>query len=157
MNFIGNLIVLVGVVGVLVGLISIVFPLRFLHVYNRWMAIAVLVISCVMVNAGTQISPKLRAESAVREAQAAADRQRAEYERAHASRVAKESGSTSTSKPWLTTSGGCKTDVNGNMSCAHQSSADMGIFGKSTSTTTMKCGTHLVTGAYECKSESSSN
>jgi hypothetical protein len=121
------------------------------------MAIAVLVISGVMVNAGTEISPKLRAESAIREAQAAADRQRAEYERAHANALAKESGSTPASKPWLTSSGGCKTDANGDMTCAHQSSANMGILGKSTTTSTMKCGSNLVTGAYECKSEMSSN
>jgi hypothetical protein len=59
-------------------------------------------------------------------------------------------------KPAYTSSGGCKTDINGDMNFSH--SSNVNLFGsKSTSTSSMKCGRNLVTDAYECKSAASSN
>jgi hypothetical protein len=62
--------------------------------------------------------------------------------------------SSSASKPAYQSSGSCKTDINGDMTCSHDASLDFG-FGKSTSNTTMKCRTNPVTQAQECKTESS--
>jgi hypothetical protein len=57
-------------------------------------------------------------------------------------------------KPAYTSSGGCKTDVNGDMKCSH--SSELNLFGSTgRSASEMKCGQNLVTLAYECKSESS--
>jgi hypothetical protein len=57
-------------------------------------------------------------------------------------------------KPSYTSSGGCKTDVNGDIKCSH--SSELNLFGSTgRSTSEMKYGQNPVTLAYECKSESS--
>ena len=68
MNFLGYFFGFIGTIGLLVGLVSVVYPLRFFYVYNRWMTTAVVVVSVMLVSAGTEISPKLKAENAVRQA-----------------------------------------------------------------------------------------
>jgi hypothetical protein len=56
-------------------------------------------------------------------------------------------------KPAYTSSGGCKTDVNGDMKCSH--SSEMNLFGSTShATSETKCGQNLVTLAYECKTDS---
>lgn len=138
MNFIGVLLALIGGLGALAGLVSIIIPLRFMGITSRFTAILVLVAGSVLATMGTNLSPDLKA------AQAKAERERATAARSVAS------------KPAFTSSGGCKTDANGNMSCSH--SANANLFGSSSSaTSSMKCGTNPVTLAYECKSEMSSN
>ena len=84
MDFLGFMIAFVGAIGLIVGLISILYPIRYLFIYNRLMALAVVVVSIMLVNAGSEMSPKIAAENAVKDAQSASDRQRAAFERAHA-------------------------------------------------------------------------
>jgi hypothetical protein len=106
----------------LVCAISVIYPLRFLMIPNRLVAICGVIISLVIISAG--MPP-------------------------HSSKTA-----TATAQPAYTSSGGCKTDINGDMKCSH--SAEVNLFGsKSQTTSEMKCGKNPVTLAYECKSESS--
>jgi hypothetical protein len=142
MDFVGSLLALFGGVAVIAGLISILVPLRFIGITSRFTAILIVVAGCMVSAVGSNISPKLKA-----------DQQRASYEREKAAKVAQQN---SPSAPAFSSSGGCKTDINGDMTCSH--SADVNLFGsKSTSTSSMKCRTNPVTQAYECKSDMSAN
>jgi hypothetical protein len=68
--------------------------------------------------------------------------------------VSTKTASTADRKPAYTSSGGCKTDINGDTKCSH--SSELNLFGSTgRSTSEVKCGQNLVTLAYECKSESS--
>lgn len=67
----------------------------------------------------------------------------------------KTNSSQTSNSEWFKSSGGCKTDFNGDLKCEHSSSTT--LFGTtSTSTSSMKCGQNPVTLAYECKSDSRS-
>jgi hypothetical protein len=106
--------------------ISVIYPLRFLMIPNRMVAICGVIVSFIIIGSGSPISQTTKTAS-----------------------VAER-------KPAYTSSGGCKTDANGDMKCSH--SAEVNLFGStSRSTSEMKCGQNLVTLAYECKSESSAN
>lgn len=107
-----------------VSAISVIYPLKFLMIPNRLVAVCGVVIAIVMVGAGVPSQPAVKNANA-------ADR-----------------------KPAYTSSGGCKTDINGDTKCSHSSEVNM--FGTtSQSTSEMKCGKNPVTLAYECKSSSS--
>jgi hypothetical protein len=106
--------------------ISVIYPLRFLMIPNRMVAVCGVIASFIMIGAGAPANQTVK------------------------------TASTADHKPAYTSSGGCKTDLNGDMKCSH--SAEVNLFGStSRSTSEMKCGQNLVTLAYECKSESSSN
>ncbi|WP_426433803.1 hypothetical protein [Bradyrhizobium genosp. P] len=106
----------------LVGVISVIYPLRFLMIPNRIVALGLVVVSFVIIGASTPSATNKTANAPA--------------------------------KPVYTSSGGCKTDVNGDMKCSH--STETNLFGSTTrSTSEMKCGQNRVTLAYECKSESS--
>jgi hypothetical protein len=111
----------------LVCAISVIYPLRFLMIPNRLVAICGVFVSFVMIGAGGNLNHSAGTASASMQA-----------------------------KPAYVSSGGCKTDVDGNMKCSH--SADFNMFGTSShATSEMKCGKNPVTLAYECKTSSSSN
>lgn len=112
-----------GAVLFLVGAISVIYPLRFLLIPNRIVALALVVVSFAIIGASAP--------------------------------PATDTTANAPAKPVYTSSGGCKTDINGDMKCSH--SAETNLFGSTTrSTSEMKCGQNRVTLAYECKSESSS-
>ncbi|WP_448041552.1 hypothetical protein [Bradyrhizobium liaoningense] len=101
--------------------ISVIYPLRFLMIPNRLVAVCGVIASLAMIGASAPPQTKT-AEAAGR-------------------------------LPAYTSSGGCKTDVNGDMKCSHETQVN--LFGTSSrSTSEMKCGQNLVTLAYECKSTS---
>jgi hypothetical protein len=113
---------LLGFILLVVSAISVIYPLRFLMIPNRLVAIGGVVLSFVIIGS---TGPTVQTTTA------AAER-----------------------KPAYTSSGGCKTDVNGDMKCSN--SSELNLFGSaSRSTSEMKCGQNRVTLAYECKSESS--
>lgn len=105
----------------LVCAISVIYPLRFIMIPNRIVAVCGVIVSLMMIGAGAPPQSK-SADAAAR-------------------------------SPAYTSSGGCKTDINGDMKCSHESQVN--LFGSSSrSTSEMKCGQNLVTLAYECKSSS---
>jgi hypothetical protein len=113
-----------GVLLFIVCAISVIYPLRFLMIPNRMVAICGVIVSFIMIGAGGPAAPTTKTATA-------AER-----------------------KPVYTSSGGCKTDINGDMKCSH--SSETNLFGTtSQATSEMKCGQNLVTLAYECKSGSS--
>jgi len=113
-----------GLILFLVSAISVIYPLKFLMIPNRLVAICGVFISFVLIGAGVPSQP-------VKNANAADER-----------------------RPAYTSSGGCKTDINGDMKCSH--SSEVNLFGSTTrSSSEMKCGENPVTLAYECKSSSS--
>jgi hypothetical protein len=113
----------VGLLLFIVSAISIIYPLRFLMIPNRLVAICGVVLSLTIIGSTAPTIPTT------------------------------ETASASERKPAYTSTGGCKTDVNGDLKCSH--SAEMNLFGStSQATSEMKCGQNLVTLAYECKSES---
>jgi hypothetical protein len=105
--------------------ISVIYPLRFLMIPNRLVAMCGVVLSIALVGATAPTQTTKTANATER-------------------------------KPAYTSSGGCKTDINGDMKCSH--SSEVNLFGStSRSTSEMKCGQNRVTLAYECKSESSAD
>lgn len=105
--------------------ISVIYPLRFLMIPNRLVAMCGVVLSIALVGATAPTQTTKTANATER-------------------------------KPAYTSSGGCKTDINGDMKCSHLS--EVNLFGStSRSTSEMKCGQNRVTLAYECKSESSAD
>ena len=115
-----------GVLLFIVSAISVIYPLRFLMIPNRLVAVCGVVLSFAIIGSTAPTTPTSKTASA-------AER-----------------------KPAYTSSGGCKTDINGDMKCSH--SSEMNLFGTTSQTTSeMKCGQNLVTLAYECKSESRAN
>ena len=113
-----------GFVLFVVSAISVIYPLRFLMIPNRLVAVCGVVLSFAIIGSTVPTDPTSKTASA-------AER-----------------------KPAYTSSGGCKTDINGDMKCSH--SSELNLFGSTgRSASEMKCGQNLVTLAYECKSESS--
>ncbi|MDE5466323.1 MULTISPECIES: hypothetical protein [unclassified Bradyrhizobium] len=111
-----------GVLLFVVCAISVIYPLRFLMIPNRLVAVCGVIASFVII--ATNAPPQTKTANAAEQA------------------------------PAYTSSGGCKTDVNGDMKCSHES--QLNLFGStSRSSSEMKCGQNLVTLAYECKSSSS--
>jgi hypothetical protein len=111
-----------GTILFLVCAVSVIYPLRFLMIPNRKIAVCGLLASVFMIGAS---NPTAGVKTANVDA----------------------------SKPAYTSSGGCKTDINGDTKCSH--SSEMNLFGTSShATSETKCGQNLVTLAYECKSES---
>lgn len=111
-----------------VAVISVIYPLRFLMIPNRMVAVCLVILSFVMMGEGASDLPKGKVTNAA----------------------------SSISKPAFQSSGACKTDINGDLTCSHDASLDFG-FGKSTSNSTLKCRTNLVTQAQECRTEISGN
>jgi hypothetical protein len=110
----------VGFLLFVVSAISVIYPLRFLMIPNRLVAMGGVILSFVII--GSTVPVQKTADATER-------------------------------KPAYTSSGGCKTDINGDMKCSH--SSETNLFGStSRSTSEMKCGQNQVTLAYECKSES---
>lgn len=110
-----------GAVLFIVCAISVIYPLRFLMIPNRVVAICGVILSFVII--GISAPPMTKTADVTGQS------------------------------PAYTSSGGCKTDVNGDMKCSHESQVN--LFGTSSrSTSEMKCGQNLVTLAYECKSSS---
>jgi hypothetical protein len=106
--------------------ISVIYPLRFLMIPNRMVAICGVIVSFIMIGSGSPVSQTTKTASA-------AER-----------------------KPAYTSSGGCKTDINGDMKCSN--SSEMNLFGSTShASSEMKCGQNRVTLAYECKSESTAD
>lgn len=104
--------------------ISVIYPLRFLMIPNRLVAVCGVIASLVLIGTATP-----------------------------ASQNTKRADASANNQPIYSSSGGCKTDVNGDMKCSH--SAETNLFGSTTrSTSEMKCAQNRVTLAYECKSES---
>jgi hypothetical protein len=118
--------VLIGFLLFVVCAISVIYPLRFLMIPNRLVAICGVALSfAIMASAAPSVQSTKTAAATER-------------------------------KPAYTSSGGCKTDINGDMKCSH--SSELNLFGStSQATSEMKCGQNLVTLAYECKSESRAN
>jgi hypothetical protein len=115
----------IGFLLLVVSAISVIYPLRFLMIPNRLVALCGVVLSFAII---ASTAPAVQTKTV-----AASDR-----------------------KPAYTSSGGCKTDINGDMKCSH--SSDLNLFGAtSQATSEMKCGQNRVTLAYECKSESRAN
>ena|ERR1700687_1600187 len=115
---------LLGFALLVISAISVIYPLRFLMIPNRLVAICGVVLSLAIIGSTAPTTQTTKTASA-------AER-----------------------KPAYTSSGGCKTDINGDMKCAH--SSEMNLFGStSQAASEMKCGKNPVTLAYECKSESS--
>jgi hypothetical protein len=113
-----------GALLLIVCTISVIYPLRFLMIPNRLVAVCGVIVSLVVI--GTASSP---------------------------SQDVRKAETVGSNQPVYSSSGGCKTDINGDMKCSH--SADMNLFGStSRSTSEMKCEQNRVTLAYECKSES---
>ncbi|MCK1434974.1 hypothetical protein [Bradyrhizobium sp. 15] len=111
-----------GVLLFVVCAISVIYPLRFLMIPNRLVAVCGVVASFIIIASSAPPQSK--------------------------------NANAATPTPAYTSSGGCKTDVNGDMKCSHE--AQVNLFGTSSrSTSEMKCGQNLVTLAYECKSSSS--
>lgn len=118
---------LLGLVLFVVGGISIIYPLRFLYIPNRIVALAVTILG---ISVMASVVPTTKGANVVSSSEQKTD--------------------------WFKSSGGCKTDVNGDMKCDHSSSAT--LFGNtSTSTSSMRCRTDPGSGAYECKTEASAN
>ena len=117
---------LLGFVLFAVSAISVIYPLRFLMIPNRLVAICGVVLSFAIIGSTASTEPTSKTASAVER------------------------------KPAYTSSGGCKTDINGDTKCSH--SSEMNLFGStSQATSEMKCGQNLVTLAYECKTDSRAN
>jgi hypothetical protein len=115
--------VLLGFVLFVVSSISVVYPLRFLMIPNRLVAICGVVLALAIVGSAAPTTQTSKTASA-------AER-----------------------KPAYTSSGGCKTDINGDLKCSH--SSEMNLFGSTShANSEMKCGQNPVTLAYECKSDS---
>jgi hypothetical protein len=116
---------LIAFVLFVVSAISVIYPLQFLMIPNRLAAFCGVLLSLAIMGATAPTSHTTKAAS------------------------------TEDRKPVFTSSGGCKTDINGDMKCSHSSEAN--LFGSTTnSTSEMKCGKNLATLAYECKSDSRS-
>ncbi|MCK1406806.1 hypothetical protein [Bradyrhizobium sp. 76] len=117
-----EIMVVFGVLLFLVCAISVIYPLRFLMIPNRMVAVCGVIASLFMIVANAP-PPSKTANAAER-------------------------------TPAYTSSGGCKTDINGDLKCSHESQVN--LFGSSSrSTSEMKCGQNPVTLGYECKSSSS--
>jgi hypothetical protein len=111
-----------GVLLFFVCAISVIYPLRFLMIPNRKVAVLGIIVSFIMIGAGAPATPGTKTAA-------------------------------SEQKPAYTSSGGCKTDIHGDMKCSH--SSEINLFGPTSRTTSeMKCGQNRVTLAYECKSDS---
>jgi hypothetical protein len=117
--------VALGVLLFIVSAISVIYPLRFLMIPNRMVALCGVIVSFVIIGAN---APSQSTKTAV----------------------------ATEKKPVYSSSGGCKTDINGDMKCSH--SAEVNLAGStSRSTSEMKCGQNPVTLGYGCKSESSTH
>jgi hypothetical protein len=115
-----------GFVLFVVSAISVIYPLRFLMIPNRLVAICGVILSFAIIGSTVPTDPTPKTASA-------AER-----------------------KPAYTSSGGCRTDINGDTKCSH--SSEVNLFGStSQATSETKCGQNRVTLAYECKSESRAN
>lgn len=119
--------IVIGALLFLVCAVSVIYPLRFLMIPNRLVALCGVVLSLAMIGSAAPPTDAKKTQAA-----------------------------SSKPTPAYVSSGGCKTDINGDMKCSH--SSEMNLFGSSSKTTSeMKCGENLVTRAYECKSETISN
>jgi hypothetical protein len=117
---------LIGFVLFIVSAISVIYPLRFLMIPNRLVAICGVVLGLTILGSAT---PTLQTS---------------------------KTGTSSEGRPAYTSSGGCKTDLNGELRCSH--SSEMNLFGSTShASSEMKCGQNRVTLAYECKADSSAN
>ncbi len=147
MDFLGGIIALLGFAGLAVGAISVFVPLHIIGITSRFAAVMIVIAGMVLTVLGSNLSPTMKAS----QEKAAAERTRLERVAARESARNKPSASPS----GITSSGGCKTDPFGNMSCSHSAEANFGSY-KGSSSSSMNCRTNPVTLVYECKTEFSS-
>lgn len=143
MYVVAMLLTLMGLVGVGVGGISILVPLRFLGVRSRLMGVAVAIVGMILIVGAPGFSPKLKAEIAQSEKKRQVD-------------AARQAANAPAPKPTFTSSGGCRTRPNGDMDCDSSASLNAGWL-KSESRSTMRCRTHPGTGEHTCTMESSAD
>jgi hypothetical protein len=107
--------IVLGFLLFVVSAVSVIYPLRFLMIQNRFVAVVGVIASFAIMGAGADSSVK---------------------------------------SPTYSSSGGCKTDANGNMKCSQSSETNF-LGSTSRSAFEMKCGKSTSKlDDYECKTES---